>query len=199
MNITPEKIAKVYNRKGYDLFEDDSKNYNLNLIGIRTKSQIPNSFDDWFLVLWKFHGWNILKFKATTDPGLYWLRTPINDLGTAVVKEGRYPGLWKVGLHKGYKALQQKAPVTVIRDFNKDNHLDFDGGREETGIFGINGHRASELNESIVVNKWSAGCQVIANPWDFDILMMLADHGAKVWGNSFTYVLLHERDFDNIS
>ena len=62
------------------------------------------------------------------------------------------------------------------------------------GMFGINIHHASYHGTSTQVNKWSAGCQVIASIDDFNTLMSLANKSKKQYGNSFTYTLLDEQD-----
>ena len=131
-------------------------------------------------------------FPITTDPGLYWRENPMNLKGTAVLKEGQYRGMWKIGKHQGkYEALKQVKPCTVLRDANKDGKIDFTG-EEDTGLFGINHHRAG--SHSTRVDKWSAGCQVQPNRTLYDIEMALFKASAKEWGNSFTYTLIHERD-----
>jgi len=62
------------------------------------------------------------------------------------------------------------------------------------GIFGINIHRASATGTSTQIDKWSAGCQVIANNQNFDKLMELANKAATIWGKSFTYTLIESKD-----
>jgi len=62
------------------------------------------------------------------------------------------------------------------------------------GIYGINIHRASSTGTSVQIDKWSAGCQVIANNKNFDKLMEVANKAAKVWGKSFTYTLIESKD-----
>lgn len=195
-NITIEDIKKAYNKLGYQLFEQDDKPFNLNLIGIRSKDTTPDVFNDIFLALWKDKGiWSQMAMYCTTEAGLYYLKNPLNNKGTAIVKEGQYPGVWELGMHQGkYQALCQKKPITVIRDFDRDGEFDYDSGREETGLFGINCHRSNSNVESILVNKWSAGCQVIANPDEYKILMKLCEYSSHEWGNSFTYTLINEDD-----
>ena len=82
-------------------------------------------------------------FNANTDPS-------IARPGVAVLRKG----LWryKIGIHglskpmwKRYKALVQAAAVIVVRD----------GGRVDTGYFGINIHKGSRNSTS------SLGCQTI--------------------------------------
>ena len=64
------------------------------------------------------------------------------------------------------------------------------------GIYGINIHRATsrEGGKSVQVDKWSAGCQVIAANNDFKLFMEVVNKAAKVWGNSFTYTLINSND-----
>lgn len=180
-------------RKGYRFF--DSGDYNLNLIGIRTADDSANTFNDHLAVAFRFDGVpHCLVFPCTTDPGLYWRTTPANVAGTAIVVPGQYPGMWKLGLHQGkYPALVQRGQVRVYRDNNLDQVLDFDAPTE-SGLFGINCHRANAHQESHQVDRWSAGCQVLANPKDFELLLALCDRAAESWGDSFTYTLLEESD-----
>jgi hypothetical protein len=192
--VTIDGLLESMDNMNYTVFKDDSKPFNLNLIGIRSKDMTPNTFNDLFCILWKYEGeWNLLKYECTTDPGLYWLKNPMMDKGTAILKEGQYFGMWELDYHKGlYEALKQVGLVTVIRDANRDGKLDMSTGIEETGRFGINGHRANAKYESIQVDKWSAACQVLCNPDNFNNLIYLCKESAKFWGNSFTYTLLNE-------
>lgn len=193
MKPTLAHIRTAMVRKGYVLFENGD--YNLNLIGVRTKDDSSNKFNDWFCVYFKVDGAEqFIAFPATTDPGLYWRRNPMSVLGTAILTPGQHRGMWKLGLHRGdYRALVQRKPVTVFRDNDSDDTLDFDVPTE-TGLFGINGHRATKHGESKQVDKWSAGCQVIADSCDYDLLICLCEIAAIKYGNSFTYTLLEEGD-----
>lgn len=196
ITVTVDKLLKVANKKGYVVFEDDSKSFNLNIWGIRNEDAKPNIYDDSVVVFWKFKGnWNILIFECTTEPGLYWLEHPMNINGTAILKEGQYRGAFSLGKHQGkYDALKQAKDLTVIRDYDRDKEFDYNNGREETGMFGINIHRASKTHESTQVNKWSAGCQVLANPHEFDVLISIVKESIELWGDGFTYTLVNEKD-----
>jgi hypothetical protein len=97
-------------------------------------------------------------------------------------------------MHRGkYLALTQKRPLTVIRDYNRDAVLDFNNGKEQTGMFGVNIHHASINGTTKFVEKYSAGCQVFANIDDFNLFMQLAQRHKTLYGNDFTYTLIDER------
>lgn len=188
------QFRSICEQKGYAFFERGD--FNLNLFGIRRVAQ-PNKFDDFFAIIYKVGGkWVYRWFWATTDAGQFYLDNPIVEKGCALLKEGQYRGAYAIGLHKGqYEALRQVKPVSVFRDNNRDSVLDLNG-EVDTGIFGINIHRGSLVHDlGYDVDKWSAGCQVIADSRDFEELMNLCRKSAKIFGNSFTYTLLNENDF----
>lgn len=188
------KVINAIKKKGYVVFQQDDKPFNLNIIGVRANDNTPNIFNDRLHLCWKYRGqWTDFNFPITCDPGFYWLKNPLSKLGTAIVKPGQYRGLWKTGLHRGkYFALVQKNEVTVIRDYDKDGELDYDSGREEKGVFGINHHQAG--TDSVRVDKWSAGCIVTPNEKMFKIEMDIFREASELWGNSFTFSLIKEKD-----
>lgn len=170
--------------------------YNLNIYGIRNLTQSSNKFDDAVGVVYQAANeqWINKQFKATTDPGLYWLNKPMRSEGTAIMVPGQYGGAYKRGLHKGYTALEQKKPMNYVRDNNKDDYLDFALMDNPTNIITdnikSNIHRTNPRGvESTQVDKWSAACQVLADSDDFDKLMELVEISEKRYGNSFTYTL----------
>jgi hypothetical protein len=197
--ITFNSVYNALKRKGHFIFETDTNPYNLNIIGIRSNNRQPNSFDDYIVVMWKYKGqWTFNVHEATTDPGLYYLNHPVNDSGTAILKESQYLHCYCLGLHRGkYKALVQLMPVTVIRDFDKNNYLTFAPGTEETGMFGINIHRANLTGKTVNVNQWSAGCQVFADSSAFNAFISLCEKSQKYWGKLFSYTLININDLNN--
>jgi len=188
-------IINVMQGKGYRVFEN-RKGHDLNLVGIRTSSVDANTFNDWVTAFYIFNDdWNFFAFPATTDPGTFYRKEPLNVKGTAVMKPGQYRGAYKIGKHKQYKALEQKKPMTVYRDANRDGRLDTAGMEEDTGNYKTNIHRSNAHRPSVVVGKWSAGCQVLQDPDHFAFLLMLCERSKTKFGNSFTYTLLEEGDF----
>ena len=196
MKFTLAQIQSVYGQKGYTFF-DGNKPFNINIIGIRSNNVVANSFDDWLYLIYRDDSlaMQMHEFAITTDPGAYWLQNPMNVNGTAILVPGQYRGAHQLGLHRGrYEALTQKAAMSVWRDKTGDNRLD-EGGQEYSGIFGINIHRSNASRESQVVEKWSAGCQVFQDPKEYDFFMDCCKKAASIYGNSFTYTLLEEKDF----
>jgi len=198
---TREQIEAAVKAKGYKWFENG--NYNLNIVGVRnaeTLNEVTNKFDDHLTLSYKVDGeWNYHCFEATTDPGKHWVDNVLNEAGVAILKENQYRGSHKIGLHQGkYEALRQQKPVQVYRDNNLDDCYDMDESTLQEGIFGINIHRATkwEGKKSTQIDKWSAGCQVIAANDDFRLFMEICNKSKDIWGNSFTYTLINTDDLE---
>ena len=200
MNPAPRKniraVIALQKRKGYKIFE---RPYELNIVGVRKDTTVPNQFDDRLYVFWKDdkNKWEGKYYTITTDPGTYWLKNPSMQKGTAILKEGQYKDSHKIRLHDGrYEALGQQNPVTVIRDYDRNAVLDFNNGKEDTGKFGINIHRASSSGKTKTIDRYSAGCQVFSDIKDFDDFMKLARKSRDLYGNNFTYTLIDERAYN---
>lgn len=189
-------LIAAMQRKGWRI---DTAPWKLNIVGIRTADPRPNRFDDRIVVFYRDESgkWHWKAFAATTDPGTYWLANPLAPQGTAILAEGQYLDTYQIGLHRGkyYALVQRKGPVTVIRDYNRDGRLDFDSPSRFSGYFGINIHRATANGTSTTVDRWSAGCQVLASSRDFETLMQLAEQSKRETGeNTFSFSLLDLRD-----
>jgi hypothetical protein len=203
MKYTREQIQKTVEDKGYKYFTDErNKGYDVNIIGIRnsvTGGKVTNKFDDIITISFKCeHGaWIYHEFNCTTDPGNDWTDNPMMEKGVAILKPGQYRGSHKIRLHGGkYTALGQKKDVTVYRDANKDGVYDYIEESADTGMFGINIHRATSLEgkTSTYVDKWSAGCQVIASNDDWHKFLDICESAREIHGNSFSYTLIESKD-----
>ena len=74
----------------------------------------------------------------------------MNSKGVAILKPGQYLKSHKLRLHGGkYLALGQQNPLTVYRDNNRDDNYDLNESKTDTGLFGINIHRASKYDSVI--------------------------------------------------
>ena len=199
---TREQIETTVKSKGYKWFEDNSnKGYDVNIVGVRnseTNGRVTNAFDDCMTISYKVEGeWKFHCFPCTTDPGTHWVENILNDRGVAILKPGQYRGSHKLRLHQGkYLALGQKKPMSIYRDANLDGKYDLieESVREE--LVGINIHRATSRagGKSTRIDKWSAGCQVIADNDDWHEFLDICQTAREIWGNSFSYTLLESKD-----
>ena len=199
---TREQIETTVKAKGYKWFEDNSnKGYDVNIVGVRnseTNGRVTNAFDDCMTISYKVEGeWKFHCFPCTTDPGTHWVENILNDRGVAILKPGQYRGSHKLRLHQGkYLALGQKKPMSIYRDANLDGKYDLieESVREE--LVGINIHRATSRagGKSTRIDKWAAGCQVIADNDDWHEFLDISQTAREIWGNSFTYTLLESKD-----
>jgi hypothetical protein len=200
MSFTKEQIERAVKSKGYVWFEDASnKTYDVNIVGVRNNhpsiaKKVTNVFDDWLTISfkdelgnWQFYCWN-----ATTDPGKKGVQQFHNKKGVARLVPNQYRGVWKIDKHQGkYDALCQRlGDVTVWRDANKD--LIFEEKVTDTGIFGINIHKAGQ--DSQWVENWSEGCTVFKRVKDFDVFMSICKKASKIHGNKFSYTLIESTD-----
>lgn len=195
--VLEHNIGKTISALGYTFF--DKGNYNLNIIGIRKDDScvITNKYDDILVVIYKNgNGWQRSIYSITTEPGDYYMRKHSgNPKGTAILVPGQYRGCWKIGKHNGkYDALIQCKPVKVYRDGNKDNIYDLNPETIDEGLFGINIHRSNQGFTRDTIDMYSAGCQVFNDPNDFKKFMALCKKQRDIYGNSFTYTLINEKD-----
>ena len=186
-----DRILDAYTRLHYALFTEGD--YNLNIFGIRSNDMTSNQFNDLVGVVYRYkNNWQLVKYGATTDPGLYYRENPMNVNGTAIVAPGQYRSVFKIGYHQGkYRALVQNKPILLYRDADRDKVNEYIG-EPKWEIAGINLHRANANIPSKLVSQWSAGCITIADPVDFDEFMTLVDISAKRYGNTFTFTLFTE-------
>lgn len=178
---------------GYKIFTQ--KEYDLNIIGIRSQNRRPGLFDDEICVCYKEgFDWIEERYKATTDPSMEQHKDPDNPKGVAILKPGQYRGVYKIDKHAGkyYALCQRGAEVTVYRDNNLNERTDYIN--EESGYFGINLHRAHPNKIVQSTRAYSHGCQVIQNPADFTRLMGLARLQIGIGYESFTYTLIEATD-----
>ena len=200
MSYTREQIEKAMKTKGYVWFSDEqNKTYDVNIVGVRLNStnvadKVTNVFDDFLTIsfkdesgAWQFYCWN-----ATVDPGKKGVMEFSNKGGVARLVPGQYRRVWMIDKHQGkYEALcQRNGNVTVYRD--KDKNMMFDETKTDTGMFGINIHKAGQ--DSTWVENWSEGCQVFKRVKDFNVFMSICKKAAKIHGNKFSYTLLESTD-----
>jgi len=203
--LVAENVEREIKKKGYVFFSRGT--FNVNVIGIRSKEKKANYFDDTMLLIYKNkkEEWEVLSSVITTDPGTYYLVDhPVNSVGTAILVPDQYRGIYKVDIHAAnnrsfaHEALCQRGgTLKVWRDNNRDTILDHDPDSVDVGWFGVNIHRSKSTGEAIYVGSYSAGCQTFKNSTDFKLFMAVVNRAKSMYGNSFTYTLLDEEDFED--
>lgn len=211
------KIKALYQKRGYTFFTGP---WNLNIIGIRSRVRTPDEFDDLIGIVYELAGNEVaIWFRATVDSGKFYLQQPLSPNGTAILLPGQYRGVYKKGIHGrtwasgGYPALEQAEPMLYFRDNNRDAILDIPesifeahvlAGHIEKGLvirdnIKSNIHRAAGNSVVEFVGKYSAACQVIQSPRDFNSFMRIIDSALENGHpNRFTYTLLHEEDLNRV-
>lgn len=178
---TIQELKQRFSELGFSWF-------NLHIIGIREKNNKPDAFDDFIYVVW---GQSLYRFSCTTEPGVHWLQNLLNPKGTAVVKaDMQYIDVYKLGLHKGEPALEQAGDLMGYRDADKDHLAEAMG---EAIVLPasckINIHSASKTAISVIIGKWSAGCQVLNNSKEWQMFISIFKKAVQ---QRFTYTLLNE-------
>lgn len=199
MKYTREQIKDATENMGYKYFTGYS--YDVNIIGVRnseTQNKVTNRFDDTLTLSYRDEqgDWQYHEFDCTTDPGTHWVENVMNKKGCAILKPGQYRSSHKIRKHLGkYEALGQQNEVCVYRDNNRDSNYDLLEENIDCGLFGINIHRASKYagKKSTQIDRWSAGCQVIAANDDWVKFMKICRRARDNWGNNFTYTLLESK------
>ena len=187
-------ILDLVKQRGFVIFNDG--NYDLNIIALRRlDNRQHNRFDDTLHIVYKQgDSWLHEYCECTTDAGTYWLtKEDYRKDGVAVlIHDQQARGAYKIGKHRGYKALEQVQNVSIWRDNNLDSVADYNCSEVHKGVYKCNIHRASTRpNGSTYVNKWSAGCIVVSKNDDFLRVMHLAEKQVLSLGyRTFTLTLL---------
>ena len=189
--LTYDTVKAAVLKAGFKFFTGE---FNLNMIGIRTKNRAVDNWDDFFVLCWQEKGVNKIWINDlfTTDPGIkYMQKKLLNPKGCAILVRGQYKGVWQEGLHQGkYTAFRQVEPVKVYRDRNQNNIMDFEPKTIQEGMFGINQHHGYDTKN---VDGNSAGCQVHRYKKDLSYVLSMAKKNVAAGnGDTFTYTLLEE-------
>lgn len=174
--VTFAAVRAEVERRGWAWF--DAGGYDLNLVALRCTPGTTDAFDDLLTCSWReAAAWQFRAWRCTTDPGKPALLDPRRADGTAVIAQGQHRGGYTFGLHKGqYECLVPARPIPVLRDRDGDAVVDPDLPSTSSTV---QIHRANPARASTVVDRWSEGCLVIADPGDFAELMGLAHEQVK--------------------
>lgn len=198
--ITPQFIREAYKKIDAAFFSRDDKPFNLNIWGIRSADMTSDKYNDFIGFTYIFNGKYFHKvFVATTDPGLYYLKNPMNSAGAPLlVHDKQYRGVYQFGKHNPGKptehdALRQIKPMTYWRDNNRDDYRDCDGPIHTSLSFTNLHSRKPGSSMLATIGKTSAGCQVIASPSIyFADFIPVVKAAIPYWGDKFTYTLFFE-------
>lgn len=190
-----ESVIEEVKSLGYSI---DTRPFKLNVVGIRNPNITrPENYEDQLAYFYYDNNGRLVGKVAegTTTPSVYWLNSPMNTLGTAILKQGQYVDTYGIDFHRGkYEALTQKKPVTVIRDNDRNSILNY-FAKTTTGLYGINIHRSTAAwSDKDKIGQDSAGCQVFRFREDFDEMMRFARKSRDMYGNKFTYTLIDQRE-----
>jgi hypothetical protein len=191
--LTLDNVLDLYEMSNYPLFTNGD--YNLNIFGLRNPKGRADEFDDVIGILYKKRViWELFQMKATTDPGVYYMKNPMVADGCGILAEGFYRGMWKTGYFHGVKCLIQKGVIRYYRDNNRDLIHDLDtktlkSGGAEIGCF-MHPHFQ---NVQIAKKVWnsSAMCQVPQSNNDFATFMGIVEKAIPLFGDSFSYSLFN--------
>lgn len=171
------KIYNVCLAKGYPL---DLRPGAVNIFGLEgmntdgtANNDAPDRWNDAVGLLSMVNGVPkvLCIYRGTTEPGRFYTVNPMNRGGAARLQLGHQKGLWAVGQHRGYEAMQQVGAATLVRDANR-NFLRDDRVTVERGN-GINLHSTSPRFLPNTIDRFSAGCVVIQKWSEFQTFMRL--------------------------
>lgn len=204
MTVNINSLKKTSQALGYKWFEDRP-----NIIGIRTKLNVADVFNDLLAIIYKEGGVEIIKvYSITTDPGTFYQKNLLNPEGCAIVEPGQWVDAYSVGFHKGYdgtkinpskgtpypahRALILTGHIMIKRDKDKDGIPGNSGSVVKGDGTGCNIHGAVRSDVTKTIGPWSAGCQVFAAWREKEEFMDICDK-YKTDKNKFTYTLLTEQ------
>lgn len=191
--VTIESLKKTIANLGYKWFDDQP-----NIIGVRSKIDAPDVFNDIIFIVYKQDGVEKL-FSATitTDPGVTYQVKLLNPKGCAVMFPGQYVNCYKLGFHQGkqdHRALIQVGSIKVARDKDMDGNAEVEKNLIDAGYFGVNIHGANKNADTTKIGPWSAGCQVFSRWSKKEEMCDICEKYKGVNKGLLTYTLIEEKD-----
>lgn len=195
INVTYTQVENMYKAKSYPFRTDRNA---LNIFGIRTKVD-TNWFDDTIGIAYiNSDGIKIVEtMDAATEAGIIQLLHPMNNsFGTFIIAEGFHKDIWKLAHWQkgGYEALVQINSCKGYRDNDRDDKHELLGKIIDSGLIGLQLHRANGTRKSIQVDNWSAACQVVADPVCYAKIIDRATANNIHNPNKFSYALFNIKD-----
>jgi len=169
----------------------------INVFGIRDERGMDDDIlNDWICIA-DSRTKKVYKFKGSCDPGVYYTNHMISSglPGVAHIADGFHENVYMVGLHRGkYEALIQiGAKIRIWRDIDK-NYKQTRKDKKCRGWFGTNIHRMSDWKILKSIGRYSAGCQIIADPKEFKQFLSIIKN-SKYYkryrgGSRFSYMII---------
>lgn len=204
MNVNIQLLKDTIAFLNYKWFEDRP-----NIIGIRTKLLVPDTFNDLMAIIYKED--NIEKFKTysvTTEPGIFYQKTLLNSEGCAIIEPGQWVDAYSIGFHKGYDGTRinpkTEQPYPAHRALVLTGHIMIKRDKDRDGIPGNSGtvmsgdgtgcdiHGAMRSSVTKTIGPWSAGCQVFGTWKDKEDFVDICEKYKTYTNNKFTYTLIKE-------
>ena len=182
MNIT--EIKEYYKQNGFTIEK-------FNLIGFRNSEGIEKDVINDQMGF--FTDNELFLCPGTTDPSVYWTTSgERNKSGTFHLLEGYHKDIWCIGKHKGYEAIVNDYRYCKPTRGWRDANYNFVQDAKDVIVcdyFGVNFHRMDQNIIVKLIGKYSAGCQVVQSPKDFNYILQKAKaSGLK----TFSYMLVEE-------
>lgn len=196
-------VRAMYEMMAFPFFTA-KKEYNLNIGALRSTDLTVDVYNDLVWVAWEWQGKGHIEFfKATTDPGLYYLLHPMNPKGTAILVPGYYKSVYSIGIHRRGTPFAHTALIQVkemnywrVQDYQQTSQLPINQKEIHTEIAKTNLHskpRHYSFTDNNLIGKTSGGCTVVEDNKQFhDVFIPLVNKAAKNFGNKFSFGLFYE-------
>jgi hypothetical protein len=151
---------------------------------------LPDRYNDSVILFWcDANGQHVASHQATTQPGRFYTRHPLNPHGAAHLLWGHH--FYRRGKHRGKPALVSASGLDrVWRDADGDFSQDPDE-IVHTGRFGIHLHAGGEAES---IGRWSAGCIAIHGGFDGEPYQSFLERVSCHPGKLFNLVLWRGAD-----
>jgi hypothetical protein len=138
----------------------------------------------------------------TTEPGVYYQKKLLNKDGCWVMMPAQMLNAYKSGFHQGksdHRALRSVGKIFGLREDDKDgialNDKNAVASWVDGHLIGANLHGALKKLVTKLIGPWSAGCTVVADWDDKEIVIDICDIFKDVNNGLITYTLITENDY----
>lgn len=192
--LTPIEAQQFLNKY---LFTDDSGNK------LKEDGDLGKKSREAYAAYDKFAGKERMFITPiTTEPGVVYQKKLLNKDGCWVMMPAQMLNAFKAGFHQSktdHRALRSVGRIFGLREDDLSGKVLDDKDAKafwtDGHLIGANIHGALKKLITKLIGPWSAGCQVIPNWEDKEIVMDIADIFKDVNNGLITYTLLTENDY----